>query len=223
MDKLWVVVPAFNEGSCLGSVIARLREHFPHVVVIDDGSSDATAESALNAGAIVLRHPFNLGQGAALQTGLTFALRQGATLIATFDADGQHQVSDIQRLVDAMADRNAEVAIGSRFLGSAPGIEWHRRAVLWLAVHYTRFTTGLRLTDAHNGLRVFTGDAARRIHIQHNRMAHASEILSTIARLDLRYVEVPVTVTYSAYSKGKGQRTGGAVRVLTDLFVGKFR
>jgi glycosyltransferase involved in cell wall biosynthesis len=223
LQNLWIVVPAFNEATCLGAVVERLRARFPRVIVVDDGSSDGTAHAALAGGAIVLRHPFNLGQGAALQTGITFALLRGASLIATFDADGQHQVSDIQELVEAMRRTGADVAIGSRFLGSAPGMEWHRHLLLWLAVRYTSLTTGLQLTDAHNGLRLFTRRAAERIHIRHNRMAHASEILGTIARLGLTYVEVPVTVTYSDYSKAKGQRTLGAVRVITDLFVGRFR
>lgn len=219
---LWVVIPAWNESRAIEDVVVRVRELADHVVVVDDGSEDATASLAVKAGAIVLRHPINLGQGAALQTGITFALKSNAQWIATFDADGQHQAGDIAGLFDSMARSGADVALGSRFLGSAPGMPRHRRALLKMAVLYTRATTSLRVTDAHNGLRLFTRAAASKIRILQNRMAHASEILECIAQYGLRFVEVPVTIVYTEYSMHKGQRTGDALKVLTDLVVGRF-
>lgn len=222
MPGLWVVIPAWNESSVIADVVMHVREVADHVVVVDDGSVDATADLAVKSGAIVLRHPINLGQGAALQTGITYALNSGAELIATFDADGQHQAEDIAGLADSLRQSGADVAIGSRFLGSAPGMPRHRRALLKLAVLYTRATTRLRVTDAHNGLRLFTRAAAGKIRITQNRMAHASEILECIAQYGLRFVEVPVTIVYSEYSMHKGQRTGDALKVLTDLVVGRF-
>jgi glycosyltransferase involved in cell wall biosynthesis len=215
--SLWVVVPAFNEGPAVGAVAADLKTRYDNVVVVDDGSSDDTAARAKSAGAIVVRHHINLGQGAALQTGIDFVLRRGAATIATFDADGQHAPEDIAALAAALARNRADIALGSRFLGVTEGIGVWRRLVLKTAIVFQHWTTGLRLTDAHNGLRVMTASAARRIRIRQNRMAHASEIVAQIAALRLRVVEAPCTVRYSEYSRAKGQRLTGALRILFDL------
>jgi glycosyltransferase involved in cell wall biosynthesis len=219
--SILVVVAAFNEACVIGRVIADLRETYPNVVVVDDGSSDATAACAVAAGAVVLRHPVNLGQGAALQTGIIYALARRAAFVATFDADGQHSSADIARMVRAPTEHNAEVALGSRFLGNAVGMSLSRRITLRSAVLFTRLTTGLRVTDAHNGLRLFTRAAALKIRITQNRMAHASEISDQIVRHQLKYIEVPVTITYTDHSRVKGQTLLGAADIIGELVLGK--
>jgi len=186
--------------------------------VVDDGSRDATADVARSAGATVIGHPFNLGQGAALQTGIDYALAHGAELVVSFDADGQHRVADISRLTEALAEERADFALGSRFLGQAPNLPTLRRLALIAATRFTRLTTGLQLTDAHNGLRAMTRRGAAAIRLRQNRMAHASELLSQIADSGLRYVERPVTIEYTAYSLAKGQKLRDAVLILLDLF-----
>ena len=213
---VFVVIAAYNEEPVIGQVIADAKARFPNVVVVDDGSNDATPELALAAGAVVLRHPVNLGQGAALQTG-----RQGAAVVGTLDADGQHSAADLQRMGEALMESGADVALGSRFLGRAEGLPFARRVVLKLALVFTRWITGLRLTDVHNGLRVFTASAARRIRITQNRMAHASEILDEIAHQGLRHIEVPVSIRYTEYSLAKGQRISDAIRVIGEMLIGK--
>jgi glycosyltransferase involved in cell wall biosynthesis len=217
-DGVWVVVPAYNEARVIGGIIAELRRDSHRIVVVDDGSSDLTAKVAAECGAIVLQHPINLGQGAALQTGIEFALVHGAEVIVTFDADGQHRIGDIGRLVDALQKHRADFALGSRFLGAAVNIPPLRRMLLRAATLFTRVTTGLRLTDAHNGLRAMTRRGAQRIRLRQNRMAHASEILGQIAASGLKFVEVPVTIEYSGYSLAKGQRSGDLIIILLDLF-----
>jgi glycosyltransferase involved in cell wall biosynthesis len=186
-------------------------------VVVDDGSGDGTADHAATAAAVV-RHPVNLGQGAALQTGIDYALHQGADVIVTFDADGQHRASDIERLVAALREAPADFALGSRFLGDAIALSTARRLLLRAATLFTQLTTGLRLTDTHNGLRAMTRHGAEKIRLRQNRMAHASEILAQIAASGLPYVEVPVRIEYTAYSLAKGQRLGDALAILLDLF-----
>jgi len=215
---VWVVVPAYNEARVIAAVIAELKRAVHRIVVVDDGSSDSTAEIGAECGAAVLRHPINLGQGAALQTGIEFALAHGAELIVTFDADGQHRTADVARLIDALEAERADFALGSRFLGSAAKVPPLRRILLRAATLFTRLTTGLALTDAHNGLRAMTRRGALRIRLRQNRMAHASEILGQIAASGLRYVEVPVTIDYSSYSRAKGQRSGDLIVILLDLF-----
>jgi polyprenyl-phospho-N-acetylgalactosaminyl synthase len=222
-SPVMVVVPAYNEGSAVGPVVAELLGFGYGVVVVDDGSADDTGDVALDAGATVLRHPINRGQGAAIQTGLSYAVRTTACYVVTFDADGQHRAGDIETMVAALERENADVALGSRFLGEAPDIPSSRRALLKLAIAFTSLTEGLRLTDAHNGLRVFRREAAARIRIRRDGMAHASELIEEIRRLRLRWVEVPVTVRYTEYSKAKGQSGRNTLGILVELLVGKMR
>jgi glycosyltransferase involved in cell wall biosynthesis len=171
----------------------------------------------------VLRHPVNLGQGAALQTGITYALRRGADLVVTFDADGQHRVADIPLLIGRLDEAGAEVCFGSRFLGQAVGIPRTRRLLLKAAVWFTYFTSGVKLTDAHNGLRLFTRAAAASLRIRQNRMAHASEIVEQVGRAGLPITEAPVTILYSAYSLQKGQRLSNSLSIVGDLLMDRIR
>jgi len=214
------VVPLFNEAAVIASVVKGALSVFPHIVCVDDGSSDDSAARALAAGAVVLRHPINLGQGAALQTGIDFALAQpGCDFVVTFDADGQHLVSDAQAMVRRLETEPLDVVLGSRFLDGRTRVGWSKRLVLRTAVFFERASSGIHLTDAHNGLRAFTRDAARRIEITQNRMAHASEIVNEIGKKKLRYAEQPVKVVYSAYSKAKGQSLWNSINILADLFL----
>jgi glycosyltransferase involved in cell wall biosynthesis len=215
---VWVVIAAYNEAGVIADVIADLRSAGHPAVVVDDGSTDRTAAAAREAGAVVLEHPVNLGQGAALQTALEFALAAGAPFIVTFDADGQHRARDIARLMDALVRGGADFALGSRFLGDAINMPPARRRLLRAATWFTRLTTGLRISDAHNGLRALTRRGALAIQLKQNRMAHASEILHQIAASGLKYVEAPVTIEYSSYSLAKGQQLSDSLSIVLDLF-----
>jgi glycosyltransferase involved in cell wall biosynthesis len=211
-----VVIAAYNESQALMRVLKDVRAHCRWVIVVDDGSDDTTAEVALAAGANVICHPINLGQGAALQTGIDYALQLGADFIVTFDADGQHAATEILPMVEHLRSTESEIVLGSRFLGRTINMPRSKALTLWLAVRFTRFTTGLRLTDTHNGFRALSAGAARRLRIRQNRMAHASELLEQIARLRLRYSEFPVTITYSEYSIAKGQRVLNSFAIVKD-------
>ena len=216
----WVVVPVFREEAVVGSVVAALRESFPHVVCVDDGSRDGSAAVAAAAGARVVRHPVNLGQGAALQTGMEFALLDPACrYLVTFDADGQHRVADAARMVELLPTGGYDVVLGSRFLGDATGLTPGRRLLLRTAAALTRLTAGIPVTDAHNGLRAMTREFAVRLDITMPGMAHASEITEAVGRLRARWVEVPVTIDYTDYSRGKGQRSINSVNIAFDLSV----
>ena len=217
-QDVWIVIPGFNEARVIADTLGSLRAWLPNVVVVDDGSSDNTAEKASWAGAHVVRHAINLGQGAALGTGIRYALLQQADCVVTFDADGQHQPGDIDVLLDAACETGADVVLGSRFLGQASDMPLSRRWLLKLATAYTRYTTGLDLSDAHNGLRLFTRKAAEQVHIRQNRMAHASEMLGWLASSGLRIVEAPVNIVYTNYSLEKGQGFFSSVDILWDLW-----
>lgn len=223
VSTVWIVIPAFNEGKIIGKVVSSLTTKYPHVVVVDDGSQDNTVEKAAAAGATILRHPINLGQGASIQTGIKYALREGAAFIVTFDADGQHLPEDIARLLRRQAETKADVVIGSRFLGTASDIPPLRKLFLRLAVLFTRGTSGIKVTDAHNGLRIMTRNAAQQIRIRQNRMAHASEIIDQIASLNLSFAEEPVRIIYTDYSLQKGQKLSNSFNILWELTLARLR
>jgi len=218
---VWVVIAAYKEAKVIGETVRTVLAEFPNVVVVDDGSADDTGAVARGAGAAVVTHPINLGQGAALQTGITYGLTRGAKWLVTFDADGQHRIEDAIALLRALQASDIDIVCGSRFLGSAPNLPLARKWLLKLAVVFTWLTTGIRMTDAHNGLRALTADAARRIEISQNRMAHASEIIGEIRRKKLRHAEAPVTILYTEYSLAKGQKISNALNIILELLGGR--
>jgi glycosyltransferase involved in cell wall biosynthesis len=218
---VWIVIPAYREEARLRKTLDELTSRYPNVVVVDDGSPDDTGVVAEDAGVWVLRHPINRGQGASLQTGIDFAIRRGATAIVTFDADGQHDPNDIPAVLAPVLAGEADVALGSRFLGATVGIPLSRWVVLKLAILFTRVVSRISVTDTHNGFRAFTRAAAERLRIRQDRMAHASEILDEVRRLGLRYREVPVTIRYSAATLAKGQSSWNAVRIVWQLLIGR--
>jgi len=216
---VWVVIPLYNEATVVGDVIEGVSVSYENVVCVDDGSSDDSAAVARAAGATVIQHPVNLGQGAALQTGFMWALRRRARYVITFDSDGQHRAEDANAMLQVARDQDVAIVFGSRFLDDRTDPGFLKTVVLGLAVKFTRWTTGLKLTDAHNGLRVIRDDALRQIEIKQDRMAHGSEIVTLLARTRLPWREHPVHVLYTDYSKAKGQSLWNSVNILIDLLV----
>ncbi|SJM50200.1 Dolichol-phosphate mannosyltransferase in lipid-linked oligosaccharide synthesis cluster [Actinomycetales bacterium JB111] len=220
MEDAWLVIPVFNEQSVIGQVVAEARATFPHVICVDDASTDSSGARAAEAGAVVVTHPYNLGQGASLQTGIDYALRHtDAAYLVTFDADGQHRTIDAVAMVERARDEGLAVVFGSRFLDDRTKPGFLKRLVLKTAVWVTNMSTGMKLTDAHNGLRVIRRDAAAKIDLEQNRMAHATEIVLQIGRTKLPWAEHPVEIIYTDYSKAKGQSLFNSVNILWDLVV----
>jgi polyprenyl-phospho-N-acetylgalactosaminyl synthase len=217
-QDVWIIVPAFREASVIGEVIADITSTFGHVVCVDDGSRDGTAEIALKAGAHVVKHPVNLGQGAAIQTGIEYARAQpGAAIFATFDAHGQHRVKDVTAMVDRLRAGDVDIVIGTRFShGPPPGMSRVKRIVLKTAALLSSSSRRLRLTDAHNGLRVFNKKVADGLNITMNGMSHASEIITLIAENQWRVTEEPVEILYTDYSLSKGQPLLNGVNIVFD-------
>ena len=214
----WLVIPLYNEATVVREVISQAREIFPYVVAVDDGSKDDSAREAAAAGAIVVRHPVNLGQGAALQTGFSYVLEKtNADYIVTFDADGQHSTTDAAAMVAAARDEDLAVVLGSRFLEGPSPVGWLKRVVLRTAAAVSSHTSGMRLTDAHNGLRVIRRDVLAQLDLKQNRMAHASEIIREIGATGMPWREFPVHIVYTDYSRSKGQSLWNSVNILVDL------
>ncbi len=219
---VWIVIPAFNEAPVIGEVIAGVRSVFDHVVCVDDGSTDGTGEIARRAGAHLVRHPVNLGQGAAIQTGVEYARTQpGARVFATFDADGQHRVKDVAAMIDRLCAGDVDVVIGTRF-GKDQGSSRPpllKRLVLQSAAHLSRRGRRLGLTDTNNGLRVFNKKVADGLNLIMSGMSHANEFITLIAENHWRVVEQPVEVLYTEYSKSKGQPLLNGVNIIFDGFL----
>jgi len=220
MNDTWVVIPVYNEEQVIGDVVAQVHTAFEQVVCVDDGSSDRSGDVAARAGARVVRHPINLGQGAALQTGFEYALGDPSMkYVLTFDGDGQHQIADALGMVDRLRAGEADVVFGSRFLDERSKPTFGKKMVLRAAVGYTNITTHTRLTDAHNGLRAISRPVLEQIKITQNRMAHASELVAQIGAAKATYVEHPVHILYSDYSKAKGQSLWNSINILADLIL----
>ncbi len=215
---VWIIIPAFNEAGVIAEVVADVRSVFDQVVCVDDGSSDGTGDIALAEGAHLVRHPVNLGQGAAIQTGIEYARRQpGAQIFVTFDGDGQHRVKDVVAMINRLTDGEVDVVIGTRF--GRPGLTRPpllKRIVLQTAARLSRRGRRLGLTDTNNGLRVFNKTVAEALDITMSGMSHASEFVMLIDENHWRVAEEPVEVLYTEYSKSKGQPLLNGVNIIFD-------
>jgi glycosyltransferase involved in cell wall biosynthesis len=219
--RLFVIVAAYNEETMISEVIANLKQLTETVVIVDDGSADNTAEIALAMGCITIKHDKNYGQGAAIRSGVNLAIKEKAEYIATFDADGQHDATDLQNMLIELIEKKQDIILGSRFLGSAPGIPIKRVFLLKMGILFTYIFSGVVLTDVHNGLRVFTAAAAMKIDLSYDRMSHASVIIDSIVSQKLKFLEFPVTITYTKYSKMKGQKLMDIIKIGTHIIVAK--
>ena len=217
--KTLVLIPAKNEEKKIGSVVSQVKSENFEVLVVDDGSLDNTAETARNAGAQVLIHAVNRGQGASLRTGLEWALLKDYDQVVFFDADGQMRADEIKSLLEPLMLEKYEVALGSRFLGQTENMPFSRFLTLKTALFFTKITTGLELTDVHNGFQAWSREALRKIDLRQDRQAYASEILNEISKKKIKFIEVPVTIAYTEYSKKKGQKLSNAFRILWDLTI----
>lgn len=213
------IVPAHDEAVTVGAVIASLLSAVDRVVVVDDASTDETAAVARTAGAVVLVHTLNRGQGAALETGHSYARSISADYVLHFDADGQFDAADITPALAALKEHGADILFGSRFLDQRSEVPFVKRYLLLPVARLVhRVLGGAQVTDAHNGFRILNKKALEQIQITHDRMAHATEIPLQAKRYGLRVIEFPVKVTYREY--GQGWR--GGINILRDLFLGKF-
>lgn len=214
----WLVIPVYNEAPVIADVVEQARRTFPNIVCVDDGSRDGSAAQIRTTGAQLVRHPVNLGQGAAIQTGVEYArTRPGARYFVTFDADGQHRVEDVLAMVDRLREEPLDIVVGTRFAGEvSDSVPLIKRIVLRTVVALSPRTRRLGLTDAHNGLRAFDKTVADELDLTMNGMSHASEFVRLIDERSWRVSEQPVTILYTEYSMSKGQSLLNGVNILID-------
>lgn len=222
--KLWIVIAAYNEQHSIGQVTKELADAgYKNVVVVDDGSADRTSAIAKKYTKHVVRHAINRGQGAALKTGIDYALAHDADIIVTFDADGQHRVQDIPAMIAPIERGEVDVTLGSRFLKSGSNVPFFRKLLLKGGAWVIGLLYGIKLSDSHNGFRALSEKAAEKIDITMDRMEHASEILSEIKKKKLKYKEVPVVIKYTKYSMEHGQSSWNSLKILYKTILHRLR
>ncbi|MBN2854392.1 glycosyltransferase family 2 protein [Patescibacteria group bacterium] len=218
MLKIACVIPAWNEEKNIAQVVKNVRPFVDEIIVVNDASKDKTAKIADEAGAIVISHPINRGQGAALQTGNDYALKLGADIIVHFDGDNQFLAEEIKDMIAPILKGEADIVFGSRFLGKEANLPTFKRLVIYPLAHiFTRLILGIKLSDPQNGFRAMNRQTAEKIRIMNREMAHNSEIQAKAFSYKLRVAEVPITVIYHRF----GQKLSGGFKIIKDLFLYK--
>lgn len=216
--KTCCVIPAFNEEKKIKKVIQEVLPKVDEVIVVDDCSSDKTAEEAKKEGALVLKHLINRGQGAALQTGNEFALKSKADIIVHFDADGQFLAEEIKDVITPLLNKEVDIVFGSRFLEKKSQIPKIKKYIIFpIAQLVNKLFLGINLSDPQSGFRAMTRQSAKMIKIEQDRMAHCSEIMQKSFKNNLKIKEVPITVLYEDF----GQKFGGGIKIIKELILGK--
>lgn len=222
-NNIYIVVPSYNEEcAVLRATISRLTEKGYRTVVVDDGSNLPCSECLKEIDVHIIRHKVNLGQGAAIQTGIEYALKNGAEYIVTFDADGQHDVEDIPKMLQHLEKNQLDFVFGSRFMkGAGTNVSLGRRILLYISIFLNYLISGVWLSDCNNGLRLFNAKAASMLKIQECRRTHCSDIITQVAESKLRFDLHPVNVAYTPYSKGKGIKSTDGLKIFLDLILYK--
>lgn len=220
--SIFVIIPCYNEASVVRKTVTEVLEKGYSVVVVDDCSKDGSKKQLSGLPIYYLRHRVNMGQGAALQTGIDFARRKGAKYFVTFDADGQHDSNDIPGMIEFLEKEKVDVVFGSRFLpGSKTNVSRSRSFALNFGRYINFLVSGIMLSDSFNGFRIFSQTAAEKIKLTENRMAHPVEFLMLTAANKLKYSEYAVAIHYSEYSKGKGLKNKDGIKILFEIILYK--
>lgn len=202
-EKIYIIVPAYNESKAIGKVIDDIQAAgFLNIIVVNDGSSDNTSEIAKNKNCITLRHILNRGKGAATQTGFDAAKLLDAEFVVTIDADGQHNPLEIETLLQPVINNKSDVALGSRFL-QKNNVPTSRKIVNVIGNLITLLFYGIYVSDSQSGFRAYNKKALNCMNTTFDRYEFESEAIGLIKLNNLSYLEVPITVSYSDYSRNK--------------------
>lgn len=225
INNIFVIVPVFNEEKVIGSILDLLKKQFTNIVCIDDGSSDRSFDIIKSKKVYILKHLINLGQGAALQTGINFAILKKAKFFLTFDSDGQHSIKDAMEMINVFKNKKIDIVFGSRFLNLKyqKQIPTFRRLILKLGIILSNFLSNIRLSDTHNGLRIFNLRFAKKLQIKFDGMSHPHNFLTNTYKYKFKYTEHPTNIIYSKYSLSKGQKNINSINILFDIIFSKFK
>jgi polyprenyl-phospho-N-acetylgalactosaminyl synthase len=218
--KIYIVIPAFNEAGSIGKVIDDLFFYgYKKIIVVDDASTDKTSEAVKPFNVFIIKHPVNMGPGAAIKSGIDFALLDGAEIIVTFDADGQHLAKDIHNLVEPIISNKVDITLGNRFLNKTSKVPIFKTIILKAGALLMFLMYGVLSSDSHNGLKAISRSAALKIDIRSNGWEYCSEVIEEIMLKKIKYQEVPVTVKYTDYSIKKGQKIYNSFYIFSKMFI----
>ncbi|MCL4385656.1 MAG: glycosyltransferase family 2 protein [Actinobacteria bacterium] len=219
-DKIYIIIPAYNEASLIPTVLNDLINNgYKNIIVVDDGSTDNTSGIVKNFNVDLIKHPVNMGPGAAIKTGIDYALLKNAKIMITFDADGQHLAKDIPNLISPIINNQAEITLGNRFINNMSNVPVFKKIILKLGAFLMFLMYGILSSDSHNGLKAISKSAALKINIKSNGWEYCSEIIEEIMLKKIKYIEVPVTVNYSDYSIKKGQKIYNSFYIVSKMFL----
>ena len=195
--KITIGIPAYNEEKNIASIITKLKKITDSIIVCDDGSSDMTSEISKNLGAIVITHKKNMGYGVAINSIFQKAKELNIDLLVTFDADGQHRVEDVEKVVEPIKNNTADLVIGSRFLDKKSNVPNYRKIGIKVITKITNASIKKKLTDSQSGFRAYNKQVLSQISPSDIGMGISTEILIKSSSKGLRIMEVPVTILYS--------------------------
>ena len=223
MIRLVIAVPVFNESAVIYKVLKAIPKKIKGVskinlIVVNDGSTDKSQYEVERAGFITINHIINRGLGAAIKSGMEYARVKKADIMVTFDGDGQHDPSDIEKIIRPVFQKKADLVIGSRFKKSK-NIPLDRFFLNWLANFITFLFYGVATTDSQSGLRAFSKKALKLIDFRGERMDFSSEILLEAKKNKLKIAEVPIRAIYTEYSRKKGQKNLNAIPTFSRFLV----
>ena len=220
--EIFVIIPCYNEAAVIRNTVIDVLKHGYNVIIVDDCSKDYSRNELSGLPVYYLRHRVNMGQGAALQTGIDFAKKKNAKYFVTFDGDGQHDSNDIAGMVELIEKEKSDIVFGSRFLaGSKTNVSGSRTFVLNVARYVNYLVSGILLSDAYNGLRLFDRKAAESIKLTENKMAHATQIQVLTAKHKLTYSEYANSILYNEYTSGKGLRNWDGIKIFFEILLYK--
>ena len=227
INNTFIIVPVYNEQEVIGTVLQKIKKFFlsSNIICVDDGSSDNSVNEIIKEKVVLLRHIINLGQGAAIHTGIQYALKMNAKYFVTFDSDGQHSIVDAKKMLNFLVKKKLNIVLGSRFLKikSKKKIPILRSIILFWAIKLSNLFYGIKLSDTHNGLRVFDFKFAKTLKIRMIGMSHPAEFVVNIKKNKFFYAEYPTNINYTKYSISKGQANINSFNILFDMLINKIK
>ena len=216
--KIAIGLPAFNEGKNIASIIAQLKKKYALIIVCDDGSSDFTSVIAEEMGAIVIKHKKNLGYGAAIRSLFLKAQELDCDILVTFDSDGQHKISDIESVIQPIENKQANIVIGSRFLGNIEGnVPSYRKLGIKAITNLVNSNTGNKITDSQSGFRGYDKKTLEKIIPSESGMGVSTEILIKSNKYKLKIIEVPITILYKKEITSQQTLSHGTSVILSTM------
>jgi len=215
--KMVIGIPAYNEGKNIASILIKLKNISEHIIVCDDGSTDLTSEIAEKLGVIVVKHKKNLGYGAAIKTIFLKAKEINADILTTFDADGQHRIEDIAKVIEPIKNNLADLVIGSRFLNNSQKIPKYRKAGIKIITELTNITGGTKISDSQSGFRSYGRKILENIKPTDSGMGISTEILIKTQKAGYKIIEVPITILYEGDTSTHNPISHGSSVIFSTL------